>query len=100
MIKALLADNSIEEIVIEKVAEHQVEITLDGEVFTPGAQETLLDDRQLFLSNKRGRGGGQLSRRELPALCNAERFVDVSEGVDNCRLHFICEGAQDKEHIL
>ena len=58
MIKALLADYSIEEFVIEKVAEHQVQITLDGEVFTPGAQETLLDDRQLFLSKKRGRGGG------------------------------------------
>jgi hypothetical protein len=57
MIKALLADNSIEEFFIEKVAEHQVQITLDGEVFTPGAQETLLDDRQLILSNKRGRGG-------------------------------------------
>jgi hypothetical protein len=38
--------------------------------------------------------------RELPALCNAERFVDVSEGVNYRRLHFICEGAQVKEHIL
>ena len=90
MIKALLADDSIEEFVIEKVGEHQVEITLDGEVFTPGAQKTLLDDWQVFLSKKSGRGGGQVMGRKLPALCNAERFVDVSEGVNYRRLHFIC----------
>jgi hypothetical protein len=44
MIKALLADDSIIETVTEKVAEHQVEIPLDGQAFTPGALEILSDD--------------------------------------------------------
>ena len=92
MIKALLADDSIIETVTEKVAEHQVEIPLDGQAFTPGALEILSDDWQVFfLSDNRGRGRHQLSRRESHALCNAGGFVQVSfKGVDYRRLYFIC----------
>jgi len=99
MIKALLANDSFVEIVIEEVAEHQIQIPLDRFAFTSSAEQFLSDNWQVFLYNT-CRGGCQLMLRELPALCKAEWFFAVIKGVNYRRLHFVRQRAHDKKDIL